>query len=404
MKILLCNFEYPPLGGGGGVFTAWLAQELAKRHEVTVLTSQAAGTPKDSVQDNVRVVRVPVLFRKQKAVANMASMLAYVPMGILEGFGLTKQDRFDVVNTHFVLPTGPTGHMISQRSNIPNVLTLLGGDVYDPSKFTSPHRHYPLRVAVRWLLQKADVVVGSSSNTVQNLRVFYELNKAAEHVLLGVPRVPQETAARSDYGFTDEILLVSVARLVPRKNIGQLIDMLKALGNDRVHLLIMGTGPEENNLRALAAQHQISENVHFLGFVEESEKFRILNMADIFVSASYHEGFGLVFLEAMGCGLPVICYDYGGQTDFLEDGVNGFLVPHGDLGLFTERCRNLVENAELRRQYGETNRQAVEAHFIDNCAVRYESLFERAIHRMLAFIPLMTEAHMEFIGQTLSSI
>src|SRR5688572_7177325 len=112
MKILLCNFEYPPLGGGGGVFTAWLAQELAKRHEVTVLTSQAAGTPKDSVQDNVRVVRVPVLFRKQKAVANMASMLAYVPMGILEGFGLTKKNRFDVVNTHFVLPTGPTGHMI----------------------------------------------------------------------------------------------------------------------------------------------------------------------------------------------------------------------------------------------------------------------------------------------------
>src|SRR5690606_17899755 len=168
MNILLCNYEYPPIGGGGGIVSAWLAQELAKRHEVTVLTSQIEGTPEECIEEGVRVLRVPVFFRNQRAVANMASMLAYVPMGILRGRKLLRWDQFDVVNTHFVVPTGPVGHVISRQANIPNVLSLHGGDVYDPSKFTSPHRHFPLRVIVRWLMNQADAIVGQSTNTIGN--------------------------------------------------------------------------------------------------------------------------------------------------------------------------------------------------------------------------------------------
>jgi hypothetical protein len=77
MQILFCNYEYPPIGGGGGVVMAAVAAELARRgHDITVLTSRAFGLPADSVEDGVRVVRVPVLFRRQLAVANMPSMAA----------------------------------------------------------------------------------------------------------------------------------------------------------------------------------------------------------------------------------------------------------------------------------------------------------------------------------------
>ncbi|MCA9912978.1 MAG: glycosyltransferase, partial [Anaerolineae bacterium] len=173
MRILFTNYEYPPLGGGGGVVNAWLAEELAKKHDVTVLTSQAPDIPFERIEKGVRVLRVPVLGRDQKAVASMTSMASYIPNGIREGRKLLRREKFDIINTHFVVPTGPVGDALSHFAHIPNVLSLHGGDVYDPSKFTSPHRHMPLRMSVRWLLNRADVVVGQSKNTINNMRVFY---------------------------------------------------------------------------------------------------------------------------------------------------------------------------------------------------------------------------------------
>jgi hypothetical protein len=92
LKILFCNYEYPPLGGGGGV-----ARELARRHEVTVLTSQALGLEGESTEGSVRIIRVPVFFRRQLAVANFPSMLAFLPSATLNGIGLT---RFGPIRCH----------------------------------------------------------------------------------------------------------------------------------------------------------------------------------------------------------------------------------------------------------------------------------------------------------------
>src|SRR5437899_147046 len=145
MRILFCNYEYPPLGGGGGVINALLAEEMAKHHEVTVLTSQGRQLPPVPLENGVRVVRSPVFFRKQEAVASLVSMLSFLPMGVRTGKELLRRTEFDVINTHFVLPTGPVGDALSRYAGIPNVLSLHGGDLYDPSKWTSPHRHPVLR-------------------------------------------------------------------------------------------------------------------------------------------------------------------------------------------------------------------------------------------------------------------
>ncbi len=124
MKILFCNYEYPPLGGGGGVITASLAEELAKRHNVVVLTSQALGLPSESIESGVRIVRVPVFFRRRRESANFPSMLAYLPLGVLGVRKLRRKENFDIVNTHFVLPTGPVGQVAARMWGIPNVLSV----------------------------------------------------------------------------------------------------------------------------------------------------------------------------------------------------------------------------------------------------------------------------------------
>lgn len=382
MKILFCNYEYPPLGGGGGVINALLAEELAGRHEVTVLTSQGLGLPAESVVNGVRIVRVPVFFRSQQAAANVPSMLAYLPMGMAAGKRLIRTIRYDVINTHFVLPTGPVGDALARYGNIPHVLSLHGGDLYDPSKWMSPHRHFVLRTWVTRLLRRADRLVGQSRNTIENIHKYYDSSLSVARIPLGIRRPSVEVAARADYGFTDDqVLLVTVGRLVARKAVDQLISVLKDAGRPDAHLVIVGSGPQEQALRQKAAELGLAERVHFRGQASERDKLRLLQMSDIFVSTSQHEGFGLVFLEAMASGLPVVCYGYGGQTDFLVDGVTGHVVPLNDVALFAERCRRLISDPEAIRRIGADNRVRVEELYIDECARQYEQLFEDLIRK-----------------------
>lgn len=378
MRILFCNYEYPPLGGGGGVINALLAEELAKQHEVTVLTSQGMGVPEISVENGVRIVRAPVFFRGEEAAASMLSMLAFLPMGVLRGRRLLGSEQFDVLNTHFVVPTGPVGDHLARFAGIPNVLTVHGGDLYDPSKWTSPHRHPPLRLWIRSLLRRADVVVGQSSNTLENMTHYYSPGIQGEIIPLGIRKPdPDGPASRDDYGFNPAtVLLVTVGRLVARKGLTQLLAIMDDLREEDVSLLIVGSGPQEEALKRESSSRDLGDRVKFLGRVEESEKFRILRMCDLYVSPSQHEGFGLVFLEAMACKLPVVCYDHGGQTDFLEDQKTGYLIPLNDLSRFRESCRRLITERELRSGIGEENLRRVEEFFIHNCARSYERLFE----------------------------
>ncbi len=382
MKILFCNYEYPPLGGGGGVLNAHLAAELAQRHNVTVLTSRALGSPEREIVDGVEIIRVNVMGRSQAAAANMLSMLSYLPMGALKGRGLMKERPFDVINTHFVVPTGPVGAYLSRRTGTPNVLTVHGGDLYDPSKASSPHRHMILRMLIRRLLRAADVVVGQSQNTVENVHKYYDSDVDCELIPLGIRRVPEATANRAQLGFSDdEKILVTVGRLVARKAVDQLIRVMGKIKSEKVRLVIIGDGPLRVELENVAKETGVADRVIFAGFASDEEKRNLLAAADLYVSTSQHEGFGLVFLEGMAASLPVICYDFGGQTDFLDDQITGSLVPLNDEKAFVSACEYFLDSSAVRSTAGKENLRRVESFYIDNCARQYESLFEATIQQ-----------------------
>jgi glycosyltransferase involved in cell wall biosynthesis len=381
MRILFCNYEYPPIGGGGGVINAALARVLARRHDVTVLTSRAFGLPGDAIVDGVRVVRVPVFFRRRTSSANLPSMAAYIPGAIIKGISLLRREKFDVINTHFAVPTGPVGHVLSRIGKIPNVLSVHGGDVYDPSKKLSPHRHFLLRWAIRGLLRSADSVIAQSRNTKDNLfRYYVDSLPAVDLIPLGIDKPAPVEATRRELGFDDDdILFVTIGRLVARKRVDQLLETLVQLKQAEAKLVVIGSGAESDRLKELAAGLGLADRVHWTGFVEEKTKQQILQVSDVFVSTSEHEGFGLVFLEAMAYGLPVVCYDNGGQTDFLHSDRNGFVVRLNELGEFTSCCAQLAADKNMREKFGSNNLEDVEMFFIDRCAERYESKFEEVV-------------------------
>lgn len=378
----MINYEYPPVGGGGGVLCRDLAEGMVERgHRVTVITSQFQDSPRSEEVNGVALHRVPVLMRRQQNVASMASMLSYVPMAVRLGGDILARDHYDLVNTYFAVPSGPAGCYLSWKFDVPDVLHILGGDIYDPSKSLSPHRIPVLRGTVGKMMQWADRVVAESSDVEGNARRYYGTGRHIDIIPLAVRPNPHVPVSRASLGLNeDRFTLITVGRLIRRKNLSALLEIF---GNIHARipcqLLIVGEGPERGVLEERVAALELGDSVRFMGRVNEQRKFELLAASDVYVSTALHEGFGIVFLEAMECGLPVVCYDRGGQTDYLRSGETGYVVAFSERETFENQCCFLYESKEVRIDMGRYNAAYVKNFYVDKFIQRHLDVFDQAI-------------------------
>jgi len=382
MKILMVNYEYPPLGGGGGIAMMEVAEELGKRHSVHVLTSRAAdlGAVWEHPTADLTVHRVAVSGRNDRATASFMSMLGFLPSGIRAGNRLLKVGSFDIVNTWFAVPSGLTGGWIARKNNVPHLLTVIGGDIYDPSKWYSPHRFAPAGRAVRWALKHSDAHVAISSDIADRTRQSFGFKGEIDVIPLGIRKPAYPSATREQLGMDpSKRYVATVGRLVRRKDYPTLIRSLKALDHHDTDLVMIGDGPEQANLQALARELGIGDRVHFRGFVPNELKYQILANSDLFVLASLHEGFGVVYLEAMFCGLPIVAANQGGQVDILDKNVTGDLVTAGNVHEMTDAIRRLLDDTERRLNIGRGNRARAEKYTIAKVTGRYEDAFDKLL-------------------------
>jgi glycosyltransferase involved in cell wall biosynthesis len=382
MNILMINYEYPPLGGGGGVFNKQLAEALSDNNNITVISSQFKNQSPHEVKNNVEIIRVPVFLRGDQNAATIVSMLSFFPFSLWAGEKLLKNKRFDIIHSMFAIPSAPSGLSLKRKFHIPHVLSILGGDIYDPSKRLSPHKTPILHRTVKKMIEGSDSVIALSSDIKGRALKHYSPTTRIDIIHLGIPRPSFIKLSRNHFDFSDEdFLLVTVGRLVQRKGLKDLIKVLQNLNKSNIKLIIIGDGPERATLAEMASSLNVSNQVFFLGRVSDEEKFQLLNAADIYVSSSQHEGFGIVFLEAMATELPVVCYDKGGQTDFLIDKKTGFLVKYGDTHLLMERIKELYGNHTLRKGISRFNAKYIEKFFISSCAEKYQSVYDSLAYK-----------------------
>lgn len=187
--------------------------------------------------------------------------------------------------------------------------------------------------------------------------------------------------ARSEFGIREgDVVIGSVGRLVAVKNYPLLLKAVAALGRSDVSVVLVGGGPEEEGLRALAVSLGIRDRVHLLGHRDDVTS--LLGLMDIFVLPSTNEGMSNTLLEAMATGLPCVASDVGGNPELVSHGKDGYLFASGDEAALKDRLLQLCGDASLRASLGEAARARIMRDFsIESMIGRYEALYTESLHR-----------------------
>ena len=365
MRIAMVSEHASPLAvlggvdaGGQNVFVDALSRELARRgHEVVVHTRRDdPGLPRRvSLCPGVEVDHVTA---GPAAELPKDHLFALMPEFGRELERCWRRRRPDLVHAHFWM-SGHASLMAARPFGVPVVQTFhaLGAVKrrYQGGMDTSP----PERLEVeREIVRRADRVLATCSD-----EVFELLRLGADGERLTVVPCGVDVDHFSPEGEAEERdrslrRLLYVGRLVQRKGVGNVISALPAMpgvelvvagGPDRAAL---GSDPEARRLTALAAELGVPERLRMLGRVDRDRLPALIRSADAVVSPPWYEPFGIVPLEAMACGVPVIATAVGGMIDSVVDGRTGVHVPPRDPERLAEAASALLADAPRRRAYG----------------------------------------------------
>jgi phosphatidylinositol alpha-1,6-mannosyltransferase len=364
----LLTDAFLPHAGGSRYYYYNLFKRIADLgNEVSVLTSKVKGWEAFDHKAQTDSFKIERHFKPLRDLSY--SQLPKIMGPMLAAGAMFLRDRPDILHCGDLYPPGLIGVLLKRTSRLPFIAYSHGEEITQ----TDQRRFQP---AIRNLVYKtADAIVANGSFAVQNLLRIGVSESKIHTITPGLdtsiffPRTPNEEL-RQLYGITDELVVLTVARLTPRKGQSRVIAALAALGSKipAVKYLIVGRGPEESALRAQVKHLGIEDKVIFAGFVPDDAINDHYNLSDILVMPNIKEsgdveGFGMVFLEANAVGLPVIGGKSGGTAEAIEDGVTGFLVDETSEEELRDRLILLLSDPALRTKMGHAGLERVRNEF-----------------------------------------
>jgi glycosyltransferase involved in cell wall biosynthesis len=252
---------------------------------------------------------------------------------------------FDLIDAHYFYPDGVAAVLIGRYFNKPVVITARGTDVSLIPKFMIPRR------LILWAANRADgliTVCAALRDELINLGVApAKVTTLRNGVDLELFHPINRDEQRKRFGWS-AFTLLSVGNLIPLKGHDLVIDSLADLPEAR--LIIAGTGPELNNLIALAQRRGVADRVTFVGVLPQTELVCYYGAADALVLASSREGWANVLLESMACGTPVIASRVWGTPEVVASEAAGILMQERSAGGITASVRQLQSNYPDRKE------------------------------------------------------
>jgi len=342
-KLIIFSYDFPPSNGG----IARLCQEIAVGQqayfeEVIVLTREKVGESNPYNFNKVQIIELP-----KKRIHCEKAAFSYL------------RKINDKENYIILCGVWHPEAALSILAGFKNIFVLGHGTEY-LSGASMFRKYFWLSIYAKWILRKVKVTIANSNYTK---KLIERIDSSARVVALPLGVNEAFFTPNGRVKKNEEVLkIVSVSRILQFKGydfIAKTIANLSSEFKDKVHWNIGGTGSYLIDLKVLVKELGIEDNVTFHGFIPDEELPSFYNSNDIFVlctreqvNSTSVEGFGLVFLEAQSCGIPVIGVRSGGIPDAVEEGNGGWLIDQDNEQMLTDLFIKLIQNKELVENEG----------------------------------------------------
>lgn len=374
MRILVLNYEFPPVGGGGGRASADLSRGLAAAgHDLRVVTTRVPGLPAREGRDGYLVYRLWT-GRKSRFQASFAVMASYVFCGFFPGMRHALRWKPDLIHAHFGVPTGALAYAVSRLTGTPYVLTAHLGDVPGgvPEKTELWFRFVDPLTPPIW--RRACRVVAVSEHTRRLVDARYQV--PSEVIPNGI-----ELEALDPRPAHDPPRLIFAGRFQPQKNLPFLLRALDQIRDLPWHLNMVGDGPDRELLKRRVAELGLGDRIQFNGWVASEEVQRYLRASDLLVMPSIAEGLPVVAVQALAHGVAVAASEAGGLAEVVNNGVNGIRCPVGDLDCYVTALRTCLEDRSRLTAMKAASLKEAERYDIRRVTREYERVFQQAVGR-----------------------
>lgn len=374
MRILVLNYEFPPVGGGGGRASEDLCRALAARgHKLRVLTTSVPGLGARSSDEGFEVVRLRT-GRRSRTRASLPAMLGYVMAAVAAGVGEVRRWKPDLLHAHFAVPTGLAAWALHRLTGRPYLLTVHLGDV--PGGVPAKTGGW-FRWVRRWtppIWTSAAAVVAVSEYTRQLAQKSYPVP------IQVIPNGVDLARLKPDpLRLGQPPRLIFAGRFQPQKNVLGLVDILDRVRDHDWVGAIVGDGPQRQQVEAAVRDRRLSDRVQLPGWLDSSEVDRRLRESDILVLPSRQEGLPVVGVQGLGAGLALVGTRVGGLTELIDDGVNGRSVPPDDPEEFAGALRWCLQDSNRLLGLRQASVRKAEAFDLRRTAEAYEHLLQKIV-------------------------
>ena len=376
MNILLINYEYKPQCGGAGFATYNLAKELNRQgHHVDLMIGWDDHFGQPELLDGSKTYVVK-LRKKSVHESSPLGVLGFIIKGMPLIAKITKRNSYDVIQFFFSVPTGLLKYGI--KNKIPYVCSLRGIDVPSARKDKYAFLRKILNLVNRDIVKNSSAVLALSNE----LAGWFH-NAYTDIPVEVIPNGLDCTQFSRKEQCSEKIKkFVTVTRLIECKNIELSMRAFKKVHemHPDITLDIIGEGYLRKSLEKVIREEEMTEYICLKGYMEPTEIAAKLKEYDLFYLLTIADSFGQVFIEAMACGLPIICADIGGPKEIVVNGVTGLSVVPNDEESTVKALEYAIRHPKVMKEYGENGYQrVVNEYSIESVARKHIEVYSRVI-------------------------